>query len=80
MRIRYSRSIIDERDIEEFKAHLEDFLQQNSNDFTGICLVNYVFIEEAKKLHLKVLTEFNESGQDNVRLLHLKNKVLEFII
>lgn len=70
----------EEKDIEEFKARLEDFLMQNPNDYTGLCLVNYVFIEEADKLHLRVLTQFKESGQDNVRLLQLKSRVLEFII
>lgn len=70
----------DEKDIDEFKTHLEEFLLQNPNDYTGLCLVNYVFIEEADKLHLRVLTQFKESGQDNVRLLQLKSKVLELII
>lgn len=70
----------DEKVIDEFKAHLEDFLLQNPNEYTGLCLVNYVFIEEADKLHLRVLTQFKESGQDNVRLFQMKSRVLEFII
>jgi small-conductance mechanosensitive channel len=56
------------------KSTLEAFLKKNSGDFTEYCMVNYEYIENSNKLHMKIYMQYKTNSQNYE--LYLKRKTL----
>lgn len=70
----------DEAKIQKFKAAMDNFLQENSCDYSSSCMLNYVIIENTNKLRMAISVFINESGQDYERYHQLKTRLLEAVI
>jgi small-conductance mechanosensitive channel len=65
--------------LNKLKSCIEDYVKKNPDKFTEYIMLNYEFIENSNKLHMKIYMQYKENWQDYGGYLNNKTEFISFL-